>query len=133
MHGILMAAGLALAAIAAAPAAAAPVTLPQAEALDRLPAEYTASTGCGRSSATWSGRSDVAAIATAATMIVVTAMAAATVARRPGRPPMAIGVTTTSASERRATIQRPTIPRMVGLSASPAEASVTAKAATPVR
>lgn len=41
MRGILMAAGLALAAIAATPAAAAPVTLPQAETLDRLPAEYT--------------------------------------------------------------------------------------------
>ncbi len=41
MRGILMAAGLALAAIAATPAAAAPVTIPQAEALDRLPAEYT--------------------------------------------------------------------------------------------
>uniref|UniRef100_A0A9E7ZJG9 Uncharacterized protein n=1 Tax=Bosea sp. NBC_00436 TaxID=2969620 RepID=A0A9E7ZJG9_9HYPH len=41
MRGILMAAGLALAAIAATPAAATPVTLPQAETLDRLPAEYT--------------------------------------------------------------------------------------------
>lgn len=41
MRGILMAAGLALAAIAATPAAAAPVTIPQADALDRLPAEYT--------------------------------------------------------------------------------------------
>lgn len=41
MRGILMAAGLALAAIAATPAAAAPVTLPQAETLDRLPVQYT--------------------------------------------------------------------------------------------
>ena len=41
MRGILMATGLALAVMAAAPATAAPVTLPQAEALDRLPAEYT--------------------------------------------------------------------------------------------
>lgn len=40
MRGILMAAGLSLAAIAATPATAAPVTLPHAETLDRLPVEY---------------------------------------------------------------------------------------------
>lgn len=41
MRRYLMAAGLALAAFATAPASAAPQTVPQAEALDRLPAEYT--------------------------------------------------------------------------------------------
>ncbi|CAM5197972.1 putative protein OS=Bosea thiooxidans OX=53254 GN=SAMN05660750_00925 PE=4 SV=1 [Bosea thiooxidans] len=41
MRRILMAAGLTLAALAATPAGAAPQSLPQAEALDRLPAEYT--------------------------------------------------------------------------------------------
>ena len=41
MRGILMAAGLALAALAANPAAAAPQAIPQAAQLDRLPAEYT--------------------------------------------------------------------------------------------
>ncbi len=41
MRRILMAAGLALTAIAAAPASATPQTVPQALALDRLPAEYT--------------------------------------------------------------------------------------------
>ncbi|MGO4173025.1 hypothetical protein [Bosea sp. TAF32] len=41
MRRILMAAGLALAAIAATPASAAPHSIPQAEALNRLPAEYT--------------------------------------------------------------------------------------------
>lgn len=41
MRRFLMAAGLALAAIAATPAGAAPQTAPQAAALDKLPAEYT--------------------------------------------------------------------------------------------
>lgn len=41
MRRFLMAAGLALAAIAASPASAAPQSIPQAEALDKLPAEYT--------------------------------------------------------------------------------------------
>lgn len=41
MRRILIAAGLALAAFAAAPASAAPQTVPQAQALDKLPAEYT--------------------------------------------------------------------------------------------
>ncbi|CAH1664923.1 DNA-directed RNA polymerase III 47 kDa polypeptide [Hyphomicrobiales bacterium] len=40
MRRLLMAAGLALAAIAATPASAAPQAIPQAEALDRLPVEY---------------------------------------------------------------------------------------------
>lgn len=40
MRKILMAAGLALAAIAATPAGATPQSLPQAEALDKLPADY---------------------------------------------------------------------------------------------
>ncbi len=41
MRKFLIAAGLALAALAASPASAAPQTFAKTEALDRLPAEYT--------------------------------------------------------------------------------------------
>lgn len=41
MRKLLIAAGLALAALAASPAGAAPQSLPKTEMLDRLPAEFT--------------------------------------------------------------------------------------------